>query len=139
MKHFGYELYDVEFVKEVDWFLRVYIDSENGIDLDDCEKVSNAISDMLDEKDPISTSYSLEVSSCGLARHLREVKHYEAAIGKNIEVKLYKAVNGNKQIEGKVIKVNGEEVSIKTEDDEEISLNLTDISSAKILFNWEEQ
>ena len=139
MKHFGYELYDVEFVKEVDWFLRVYIDSENGIDLDDCEKVSNAISDMLDEKDPISTSYSLEVSSCGLERHLREVKHYEAAIGKNIEVKLYKAVNGNKQIDGKVIKVNGEEVSIKTEDDEEISLNLTDISSAKILFNWEEQ
>ena len=132
-------MYDVEFVKEVDWFLRVYIDSENGIDLDDCEKVSNAISDMLDEKDPISTSYSLEVSSCGLERHLREVKHYEAAIGKNIEVKLYKAVNGNKQIDGKVIKVNGEEVSIKTEDDEEISLNLTDISSAKILFNWEEQ
>lgn len=132
-------MYDVEFVKEVDWFLRVYIDSENGIDLDDCEKVSNAISDMLDEKDPISTSYSLEVSSCGLERHLREVKHYEAAIGKNIEVKLYKAVNSNKQIEGKVIKVNGEEVSIKTEDDEEISLNLTDISSAKILFNWEEQ
>ena len=93
---------------------------------------------MLDEKDPISTSYSLEVSSCGLERHLREVKHYEAAIGKNIEIKLYKAVNGNKQIEGELTKINGEEVTIKTEDNEEISLNLTDISSAKILFNWEE-
>ena len=71
---------------------------------------------MLDEKDPISTSYSLEVSSCGLERHLREVKHYEAAIGKNIEIKLYKAVNGNKQIEGELTKINGEEVTIKTED-----------------------
>ena len=86
----------------------------------------------------VSTSYSLEVSSCGLERHLREVKHYKAAIGKNIEVKLYKAVNGNKQIEGELINVNEEEVSIKTEDNEQVSLNLTDISSAKILFNWEE-
>lgn len=138
MKRFGYELYDVEFVKEVDWFLRVYIDSENGIDLDDCEKVSNAISDMLDEKDPISTSYSLEVSSCGLERHLREIKHYEAALGKKVEVKLYKAVNGQKQIEGEVTKVNGEEITLRYDENEEVSLNLTDISSAKILFNWEE-
>lgn len=138
LKRFGYELYDVEFVKEVDWFLRVYIDSENGIDLDDCEKVSNAISDMLDEKDPISTSYSLEVSSCGLERHLREIKHYEAALGKKVEVKLYKAVNGQKQIEGEVTKVNGEEITLRYDENEEVSLNLTDISSAKILFNWEE-
>ena len=91
----GYKLYDVMYVKEgKEYYLRIFIDHENGIDLDDCEKVSNRISDMLDEVDPISTQYNLEVSSCGLERHLREIEHYEAAIDKNVEVKFFKAIDG---------------------------------------------
>ena len=126
------------FVKEgSDWFLRLFIDEEKGIDLDDCEKVSNAVSDVLDEKDPISIQYNLEVSSCGLERHLREIRHFKAAIGKNAEFKLYKAVNDKKVYEGKIIEVNDDEVLIANEETE-VSLMLSDISSAKILFNWEE-
>ena len=77
VEQLNYELYDLEYVKEgSEWFLRLYIDSkEKSIDLEDCEKVSNEISDLLDVKDPIVTSYNLEVSSCGLERHLRELNH----------------------------------------------------------------
>ena len=95
----GYELYDVEYVKEgQDWYVRLYIDNENGINLDDCEKVSDAVGEELDRVDPIATAYLLEVSSCGLERRLREKRHFDAAIGENIEVKLFKMVNKNKTI-----------------------------------------
>lgn len=139
LKRFGYELYDVQFLKEgSDWFLRLFIDSESGIDLDDCEKVSNKVGELLDEKDPISTPYNLEVSSCGLERHLRDLKHYEAGIGKKAEFKLYKSINDSKVIEGKIIKVDNDGILISDDDEQEIFLTLSDISSAKILFNWEE-
>ena len=119
------------------WFLRVYIDSENGIDLDDCEKVSNALSDVLDEKDPISMQYNLEVSSCGLERNLREKKHFEMAIDKDVEIKLYKELSGKKIHIGKLIKVSDGDITINS-NGSEIIISLSDISSAKILFNWEE-
>lgn len=140
VEQLGYELYDVEFLKEgAEWFLRIYIDSkEKTIDLDDCEKVSNLISDLLDEKDPISTAYNLEVSSCGLERHLREVKHYENAIDKQAEFKLYTQFKGNKSYTGKIIKVSNEAVTILDDSTNQITLDLSNISSAKILFNWEE-
>lgn len=140
VEQLGYELYDVEFVKEgTDWFLRIYIDSkEKTIDLDDCEKVSNKISDMLDEKDPISTAYNLEVSSCGLERRLREVKHFEEAIGKNVELKLFTTLEGSKIYSGKLIKVTNEAVTVLDDSEKEINISLSNISSAKILFNWEE-
>ena len=138
MNHFGYDLYDIEFLKEgMSWFLRVYIDSENGIDLDDCEKVSNALSDVLDEKDPISMQYNLEVSSCGLERNLREKKHFEMAIDKDVEIKLYKELSGKKIHIGKLIKVSDGDITINS-NGSEIIISLSDISSAKILFNWEE-
>ena len=115
VEQLGYQLYDVEYVKEgKDYFLRVYIDSDNGIDLDDCEKVSNELDPILDEKDPISTSYSLEVSSCGLERHLREKEHYEMAIGKNIEVKLFKALENEKQFEGMLKNVSDNSITLST-------------------------
>ena len=80
VEELGYTLYDVIYVKEgADWYLRLFIDNEKGIDLDDCEKVSNLVSEKLDEIDPIETPYMLEVSSCGLERHLRSIKHFEAA------------------------------------------------------------
>ena len=134
----GYELYDVMYVKEgKEYYLRLFIDHENGIDLDDCEKVSNRISDMLDEVDPINTQYNLEVSSCGLERHLRENEHYEAAVGKNIEFKLFKAIDGQKQLEG-VLKNIKDNVLILQMEDKDVEVKIDDVSSAKILFNWED-
>lgn len=140
VEQLGYELYDVEFVKEgSEWFLRIYIDSSNKtIDLDDCEKVSNIISDLLDEKDPIATAYNLEVSSCGLERHLREVRHFEAAIDKKAEFRLFTQLEGNKIHTGKLLKVTNDSVTILDDNEKEIKINLSNVSSAKILFNWEE-
>ncbi len=134
----GYELYDVMFLKEgTEWFLRIFIDSPNGIDLDDCEKVSNRVSDLLDETDPITTSYSLEVSSCGLERHLREKEHFEKAIGKNIEIKFYKPINGAKSIIGELLEINNNTICLQ-ENETKVEVNLADVSSSKILFDWEE-
>ena len=138
VEELGYKLYDVLYVKEgADWYLRLFIDSEKGIDLDDCEKVSNAVGEKLDEVDPIENAYVLEVSSCGLERHLREKEHFEKAIGKNIEVKFFKPINGEKSISGELLKFEDGLLIIKTEW-KEVKVNLDDISSAKILFNWEE-
>ncbi|OZV12939.1 hypothetical protein CIW83_06935 [Tissierella sp. P1] len=86
----GYELVDVEFLKEgSNYFLRVYLDKPGGINLDDCQKVSQLLSDKLDEKDPITTPYYLEVSSPGLDRPLKNDKDLKRNLGKEIEIKLY--------------------------------------------------
>lgn len=135
----SYSLYDIEYVKEGrEWFLRLYIDNEKGIDLDDCEKVSNAISDELDKVDPIESAYSLEVSSCGLERRLREKKHYEAALQKEVEIGLFRAIEKSKKIIGKLEEVDDEKIVVSDENKNKIEINFDNISNAKILFNWEE-
>lgn len=134
----GYFLYDVLFVKEgKEYFLRIFIDRDSGIGLDDCEAVSNRVSDMLDEVDPISTAYNLEVSSCGLERHLRDENHYKAAIGKEVELNLFKQLDGTKQFVGILKDVCDGTITIAT-GDKDIDLTIDDVSSAKILFNWED-
>jgi len=135
----GYKLYDVMFLKEAgDWFLRFFIEKEDcsKVDLDDCEKVSQALDPILDEKDPISESYSLEVSSCGLERHLREDEHFKWAIGQNILVKTYKPINKQKEFAGKLISY--EDILRLEQEDEIIEIPKEDIASCKILYNWEE-
>lgn len=136
----GYELYDVEFLKESsEWFLRIYIEKENHtIDLDDCEKVSDAVGEMLDQVDPISQAYHLEVSSCGLERHLREEKHYQWAVGKKVLLKLFKAVNGSKQYEGVLKAYQENQLTIQEEAKEEVKIEKENIASAKIIYDWEE-
>ena len=137
----GYSLYDVLFVKEAgEWFLRFFISNKDKkVDLDDCEKVSNILSDFLDEKDPISESYNLEVSSCGLERHLREEEHFKGAIGEKILVKLFKNQDGKKEYEG-VLKdfKEGTLVLFNEELNKDITIAMTDIAMSKILYNWEE-
>jgi len=105
----GYELYSIEFVKEAkDWFLRVYIDWDQGgaadgeryISTDDCEKVSRYLSERLDELDPIENNYYLEVSSPGLDRALLKEEDYRRYSGKEVDVSLYKAVDGRKAYSG---------------------------------------
>ncbi|NLY43599.1 MAG: ribosome maturation factor RimP [Clostridiaceae bacterium] len=97
----GCELVDIEFKKESNnWFLRIFIDKEEGVTIDDCEAVSKEISDELDRVDPIQHSYFLEVSSPGLDRPLKKEKDFIKNIGRRIEVKLYKAINGAKLLTG---------------------------------------
>ena len=93
----GYYLWDVEYVKEgSEWYLRITIDSEDGITLDDCEIVHRAIDPVLDEHDPIENAYHLEVSSPGIERVLRRADHIEAFAGEEVEVKLFAAIDGKK-------------------------------------------
>ena len=97
----GYVLWDVEYVKEgAEWFLRITLDNEEGININDCEKVHMEISPMLDEADPIEGSYRLEVSSPGIERDLKNPMHYNACIGWDVEVKLFTAFEGRKSIKG---------------------------------------
>jgi ribosome maturation factor RimP len=97
----GYELYDVQYVKEgKDYYLRIVIDKEDGIDINDCETVNNAINDVLDEADYIKEQYFLEVSSPGLERTLRKNIHFQKQIGNKISVKLFKAIDKQKELVG---------------------------------------
>ena len=97
----GCSLWDVEYVKEAgEWFLRVYIDREGGVDIDCCEAVSRPLSDLLDEADPIPNSYTFEVSSAGLERALRKPEHFEKCMGRQVDVRLYRPVEGVKEFTG---------------------------------------
>ena len=97
----GYYLWDVEYVKEgSEWYLRITIDSEDGITIDDCETVHRAIDPVIDEHDPIENAYHLEVSSPGIERVLRTAEHIEAWAGEEVEAKLFAPIDGKKAIRG---------------------------------------
>jgi ribosome maturation factor RimP len=107
------ELVDVEYVKEgKDWFLRVYIDSEGGIDIEQCGTVSERLSEKLDEIDPIEHLYFLEVSSPGAERPLKKPQDLEKAIGKQVFIKTYEPIDGEKQFEGELTSFDGDTVTI---------------------------
>lgn len=112
-RELAYELVDVEFVKEEgEWYLRVYIDNEEGIDLDDCASVSRILSDKIDQLDPIDYSYYLEVSSPGLDRPLKKDKDFEIFKGSKVRIKLFKPLEGKKVYEGVLIGLEGDNISI---------------------------
>lgn len=97
----GYYVWDVEYVKEgSEWYLRITIDSEDGITIDDCETVHRAIDPIIDEHDPIENAYHLEVSSPGIERVLRTAEHIEAWAGEEVEAKLFAPLDGKKAIRG---------------------------------------
>lgn len=97
----GLELWDVEYVREAgQWFLRVYIDKDGGVSINDCEALSRALDPVLDEADPIPDSYVFEVSSAGAERELKRPGDFERYMGSNAEVRLYKPVNGSKSFVG---------------------------------------
>lgn len=97
-----YELVDVEYVKERDWFLRVYIDKEGGIGLDDCQEVSGLLDEKLEELNIINDRYIWEVSSPGLDRALKKEKDFKREMGKVVDITLYKAIDGEKMLTGKL-------------------------------------
>ena len=97
----GCRLWDVEYVKEAgSWFLRVYIDKEGGVSIDDCEAVSRPLSDLLDQADPIEGSYTFEVSSAGADRVLKKPEHFAQFMGREVELKLYRPREGRKEFMG---------------------------------------
>ena len=115
--------------------MRIYIDNKKGIDLDDCEKVSNAIDEKLDEANIIKEQYYLEVSSPGIERTLRKDKHLEQNKGKEIEIKLFKKDSkGNKSYIGELEDYDQNTITIKTE--EKIVIDRKDISSIKTIYEW---
>ncbi|MBR1673397.1 MAG: ribosome maturation factor RimP [Eubacterium sp.] len=130
----GYSLWDVEYVKEgPDFILRVYADKEGGIGIDDCVAISRKLSDKLDEADMIEEAYILEVSSPGLTRPLKKDKDFERSIGRLVEVKLYGAVNGMKELEGELKAFDEGSITV-TIDEEEIKLERSNISGIRLAF-----
>ncbi|MBM7564652.1 ribosome maturation factor RimP [Paenibacillus sacheonensis] len=109
----GFELVDVEYVKEgSNWFLRVYVDKEGNIDIDECGRISEYLSEKLDENDPVSDAYFLEVSSPGAERPLKKPEDVTKAVGKHVFVTTYEPIGGLKEFEGTLLSFEGEEITI---------------------------
>lgn len=133
----GYRVWDVEYVKEgAEWYLRITLDSDDGIDIDDCEKVSRAINPIIDEADPIEDFYYLEVSSPGLERVLRKPDHFDAAIGCEVEVRLFAPdENKRKSYIGTLVAFADEKITI-SEAGTEYTMSLNKISKVQTIFDF---
>ncbi|WP_446899512.1 ribosome maturation factor RimP [Clostridium sp. LBM24168] len=133
----GYELYYLELVKEKNEnYLRIYIDKQNGgISLDDCEKVSRPVSNLLDEKDPINFSYYLEVSSPGIERRLYTDEHLKKYIGSMVKVNIKGLFNGKKKYEGEFLDFNSDELKLKYEL-KDIAIPRNKISDVRLKVNF---
>ena len=132
----GVEIYDVEYVKEgSDYYLRAYIDKPEGVNITDCEKVSRALSDVLDKEDFIPDAYILEVSSPGLGRALKKDKHLEKSIGMEVEVKLFKAVDKRKEFAGTLAGFDADTLTIEEEGGER-TFNRPDIALIRLALDF---
>ncbi|MCM1264368.1 MAG: ribosome maturation factor RimP [Butyrivibrio sp.] len=121
VQRFGVEIYDVEYVKEgSDWYLRAYIDKPGGVNIQDCENVSRALSDELDKEDFIEDAYILEVSSPGLGRALKKDKHLEKSLGEEVEIKTYKPIDKQKEFKGVLKAYDADSITVTIEDEEKI-------------------
>lgn len=163
VENLGYRIYDVQYVKEgQEYYLRIFIEKESGsIDLNDCEKVNDAINDLLDSADYIKDQYFLEVSSTGLEKVLRKDKHLQDNIGNQIQIKLFKPIemtktkeiiepnqkskgkknknkdNKIKEIQGKLDSFNEKQIAIELEDNQMLNIERNNISLIKTVFDWE--
>ena len=133
----GYNLYDVQYVKEgAEYYLRVFIEKDEGISLEDCETVNDIINPILDKADIIKEQYYLEVSSTGIEKNIRKLEHYKNALGQEIKVKLFKKdEKGNKELQGVLEDVNENQIIITTEDGSSL-INLDNVSQAKTVYHW---
>lgn len=136
VEQYGIEIYDVEYVKEgSEWYLRAYIDKPGGVDILDCEKVSRALSDVLDREDFIAESYILEVSSPGLGRALKKDKHLQKSLGEEVEIKTYKPVEGSREFSG-ILKAYDDKTITIENDHAETSLNRSDIALIRLALDF---
>ena len=137
IKKNNYELVDVEFVREgSNWFLRAYVDKEGGFSVNDCEKVSREFSDLLDEEDFIEESYILEISSPGLGRPLKKDKDFARSIGEEVELKLYKAVENQKEFSGTLEAYDDLTVTIGFEGDVKTSFDRKNIALIRLAVDF---
>jgi len=136
VEKYGVSIYDVEYVKEgSDWYLRAYIDKAGGVDINDCENVSRALSDALDKEDFIAEAYILEVSSPGLGRTLKKDKHFEKSLGEEVEVKTYKPIDNCKEFAGILKAYDDKTVTIET-DNTEICFAKSDIALVRLALDF---
>ncbi len=129
----GLELVDIEYKKEgQNWFLRVFIDrTEEGVDLDDCTRISEKLSEMLDELDPIPGAYILEVSSPGVERPLKKEKDFRKAIGKNVCISTYEPIDGQKVFEGVLRQFDGTTLAVG-EEEKLVEIPLEKVAKARL-------
>ena len=133
----NYELVDVEFVREgSNWFLRAYVDKEGGFSVNDCEKVSREFSDLLDKEDFIEESYILEISSPGLGRPLKKDKDFERSLGEEVEVKLYKALEGQKEFSGTLEAYDADTVTLGFEDNTKATFERKNIALIRLAIDF---
>ena len=136
MEENSFELVDVEYVKEAGtWYLRAYIDKEGGINIDDCELISRALSDKLDELDFIEEAYILEVSSPGLGRPLKKDKDLKRSLGEEVEVRTYRAIEKQKEFTGVLKDFDEESITIEIEE-KEMSFARKDIALIRLAFDF---
>ena len=132
----GYELVDVEYVKEgSDYYLRAFIDKPEGVNINDCETVSRAFSDALDEADPIPDAYILEVSSPGLGRTLKKDRHLQKSIGQEVEIKLFKPLEKRKDFAGVLEAFDAETITI-TEDGNTLNFKRSDVALIRLALDF---
>lgn len=132
----GCNVYDVEYVKEgADWYLRAYIDKPEGVNINDCEQVSRAMSEILDKEDYIEDAYIFEVSSPGLGRTLKKDKHFEKSLGEEVEVKTYKPIDRQKEFTGILKAYDKDTVTIKIEE-KEMVIAKSDIALVRLALDF---
>ncbi len=137
MEERQFELVDVEFVKEAgNWFLRVYIDKPGGITIDDCELISRALSDKLDEEDFIVESYILEVSSPGLGRPLKKEKDFVRSQGQSVEVKLFRPIEKQKEFTGILKSWDRDTVTLEFEEEAVLTIERANIALIRLAFDF---
>ena len=137
MEENNFELVDVEYVKEAGtWYLRAYIDKEGGIAVDDCEVISRKLSDWLDKEDFIDDSYILEVSSPGLGRPLKKEKDYVRSMGREVEVRLYKAIDRQKEFTVTLSAYDDKTVTLTMEDGSEAVFEKADIALIRLALDF---
>ena len=133
----NFEIVDIEYVKEAgEYYLRVYLDKEGGISLSDCELVSRELSEILDKKDPIKDNYFLEVSSPGLDRPLKKDKDFERYKGRDVEIKLYKPMNGSKQFEGELVGLTEDDNIKVIIDGEEVDFTRKEVALIRLAIKF---
>lgn len=129
----GLELWDVRFEKEgADWFLRIFIDKDGGVSIDDCVEMSHAVDKPLDESDPIEQSYCLEVSSPGVERDLKRDEHFEKCLGEKIMVKLIRPVDGQREFKGILESYDNGNFELLTEEGTKLMINKKEASYVKL-------
>lgn len=137
LERMNFELVDVEYVKEGGtWYLRAYIDKEGGITVNDCEAVAREMNEILDREDFVEDSYVFEVSSPGLGRPLKKEKDYVRSMGKELEIRTYRAINREKEFYGVLTAYGAGTVTIRQENGEQLTFEKSDIALIRLAFDF---